>query len=192
MLYKVLVHGRSCNGGGIRGSDNTLLPYVWSLPNDNGPGQWHEHIGELELCKSGLHLTNNPAKWFKPNALVYLAEAEGVVGECKDETQYKVVARRVRLIKQLNKAELDNLGIHEDGIHDVSKGDVVAKGSSLVIASGTATVKAYDNARVVAIDNCSVRAWENATIDTSSNIEVKTDNNPYWKNEDYKNMKLFS
>src|SRR3989338_8109262 len=49
-LYKVLVDGRSCNGGNME----------WSLPSVKGPGKWHQFDGQIEICRSGLHLTTAP------------------------------------------------------------------------------------------------------------------------------------
>ena len=69
--FKVLVAGRSCHGGDL----------AWSLPtpNDDGtwtPGDWHTVAGDLRLCKVGLHLTTEPARWLLVGCEAYRAEGE--------------------------------------------------------------------------------------------------------------------
>src|SRR5690348_10891625 len=100
-LYKILVDGKSCHGGSMK----------WSLPDGDAPGEWHEVPGALAPCSRGLHLTDAPAWWWKNGAAAFLVEAEGVEGECSDATDHKVVARRVRLLRQLSEKELAALNV---------------------------------------------------------------------------------
>jgi len=89
-LYKVLIGGRSCNGGSME----------WSLPKKKGrewiPGQWHVFDGELRLCHFGLHLTTSPFSWYKNDCVFYEAEAT----EIGEGDEKKCVARKVRLLKE--------------------------------------------------------------------------------------------
>lgn len=94
-LFKVLKHGQSFHGGSLS----------WSLPvqREDGswePGEWHE-VEEVEFCKRGFHLTWNPARWGAggEGCEVYEVEASEL-GEA-DERDYKVVARRVRLLRKV-------------------------------------------------------------------------------------------
>jgi len=88
MLCKVLVDGRSCHGGNME----------WSLPSVKGPGKWHQFDGQIEICRSGLHLTTAPYQsWMLWGARVYEAEAQGIIEWQED----KCVCRRARLIREV-------------------------------------------------------------------------------------------
>jgi hypothetical protein len=84
-LYKILVDGKSCNGGNLK----------WSLPKDGKPGKWHKVKGDLKICEKGLHLTNKPYNWYSWGCTCFEAEAKGIK-EWKDD---KCVCREVRLLK---------------------------------------------------------------------------------------------
>jgi hypothetical protein len=89
-LLKVLdKNGNSVHGGRMK----------WSLPTNGKPGNWQEITGSMELCRSGLHLTNALSldSWFSDGYRVFLAEVEGpALGEDR-----KFVVRKCRLIKEL-------------------------------------------------------------------------------------------
>ena len=87
-LYKILESGKSCHGGNLQ----------WSLPNGK-PGNWHEVVGDLNMCSNGIHLTDKPAKWFRWNCSIYEAKYEGEILWDKNESKY--CARKVRLIKEV-------------------------------------------------------------------------------------------
>ena len=88
MLCKVLVDGRSCHGGNME----------WSLPSVKGPGKWHQFDGQIEICRSGLHLTTAPYQsWMLWGARVYEVEAQGIIEWRED----KCVCRRARLIREV-------------------------------------------------------------------------------------------
>ena len=93
MFYKILSQdGHSINGGNLQ----------WSLPRKDGrkwiPGEWHEFVGELRPCKSGLHLTIDPWNtWYRWGARVFVAEHGG---ECIDHGD-KIVCRKARLLREL-------------------------------------------------------------------------------------------
>ena len=167
-LYKVLVGGASCHGGDLR----------WSLPKREGetwmPGEWHEVEGDLERCSNGLHLTSDPARWWKPNCEIFLVEAEDFDGD--EDEDAKVVARRVRLLRQLSDEELIDLRIFRSGQHQATgdkayvasgSASVRASGSASVRASGSASVRASDSASVEASDSASVEAWDSASVRAS-------------------------
>ena len=88
-LYKILQDGKSCHGGDLK----------WSLPKSGKKGEWHEVTGSLDLCKTGIHLTDDPLKWYKPNATYYEAEYEGEI--LWDDTKSKYVVRKCRLIREV-------------------------------------------------------------------------------------------
>lgn len=159
-LYKVVVNGRSCHGGSLE----------WSLPTDGAPGEWHAAGGPLVPHQHGLHVTDDPARWWVPGCTIYLAEVEGVVGSCDDTENRKVVCRRVRLLREATREELAALRICAEGSHVVTdlsavalgSSHVVARGSSRVEALGSSSVEARDSSRVVARDSSTVVTWSGA------------------------------
>jgi hypothetical protein len=100
-LYKVLgPDGRSIHGGKL----------TWSLPRQmpDGswiPGEWHEATGALELCRNGLHLTDERGvwrNWIKVGAVAWEAEARGDrVGTLTDYTERKIAVRECRLLRPM-------------------------------------------------------------------------------------------
>lgn len=95
-FYKVLVNGKSCHGGNL----------VWSLPTENGPGEWQEVAGKIVLCENGLHVTSNPVHWWKDGCTVYEVEIDGEIGGRNNE-KCKIVVPKVRLIKAVNSLIID-------------------------------------------------------------------------------------
>ena len=158
-LYKVLVNGKSCNGGSME----------WSLPDGDTPGEWHEVAGDISLCSNGLHLTPDPAQWWQDGAECYLAEGEG--DQQGDNT--KIAVRRARLLRRLTTDELAAMRIVSEGIHAAKEGYWRASGSATVRASGSATVRAYDSATVIAYDSATVRAYGSATVEASGSATVE-------------------
>lgn len=94
--YKVLVNGRSCHGGYM----------IWSLPTNDQPGEWHSVDGDIVLCERGLHVTTNPAHWWKDGCIVYEAEIDGEIGGRNDE-KCKIVVPKVRLIREVDSLIID-------------------------------------------------------------------------------------
>ena len=82
-LYKVT------GPGGASGHGGSLQ---WSLPTADGPGEWHEVDGPLELCRRGLHLTWDPVRWYAAGYEVYEVEADGLGEEAAADR--KIVCRR--------------------------------------------------------------------------------------------------
>ena len=141
-LYKVLVDGKSCHGGDL----------AWSLPEGDKPGEWHDVTGDLVVCRVGLHLTDDPARWWRPGCTVYLAEARGkALGSCDTSEDRKVCVRGARLLRAATPDELAALRIYTSGVHTVTDGRAVA--------SGSASVRAYDSASVRAYDDVTVISW---------------------------------
>jgi len=154
-LYKTLSpDGRSLHGGDLQ----------WSLPKDGRPGEWHEAKGELRKCRVGIHLTDDPARWWMPECRVFEVEADGIVGNCADDEDRKLVCRRARLIREVSRDDQAALRIYYSGSHTVAAGQVRASGSATVWAYGSATVRAYGSATVRASDSATVRAYDSATV----------------------------
>lgn len=99
--YKILKNGRSCNGGSLK----------WSLPTDGKPGDWHEVEGKLERCHNGLHVTTAPERFApsKPSQskAMQCFEAEYNGDTIAESDWGEIVARRVRLLKQVAWEEID-------------------------------------------------------------------------------------
>jgi len=164
-LFKVLVGGSSGHGGTLK----------WSLPEGDKPGEWHDVSGDLTVCERGIHLTDEPARWYKPGCKVYVVEAEGVIGECKDHDDRKVVARRVRLLREASETELVAVCFFTGGAHQVRDRVAVALGSSSVEALGSSHVVARESSRVVAWGSSSVEAWDSSSVEAreSSHVEAR-------------------
>ena len=70
--YKILVNGKSCNGGSCD----------WSLPSKDKPGEWMPPVeGELKLCATGYHIVKaeDILGWVKTDCEIYEAEPKGEV-----------------------------------------------------------------------------------------------------------------
>ena len=135
-------------------------------------------------CIYGLHVTNEPAKWFAVGASVYAVECEEFGGQ-KDD---KAVFRRVRLTRELTCDELRDLRIAGDGEWFITSGiafafgsckvvaldnsQVVARGNSQVVARGNSQVVARDNSKVDALDNSQVVARGNSQVVASDNSTI--------------------
>lgn len=87
-LYKFLDGDQSCHGGA----------HTWSLPTDDGPGEWTTPIDDLSACERGYHLcrVSDLAQWPAPD--LYEAEARGDVLEVDD----KVIAHECRLVRRVD------------------------------------------------------------------------------------------
>ena len=164
-LYKVLSpEGTSQNGGTLK----------WSLPSGDQPGDWHETSRAL-MCHEGLHLTVEPLAWHKERCRVFEVEAlelatdhAGAVLREED----KVVARRVRLLRELSDDELVSINIFRTGKHDLREGRGVAEGSAQVTASGSAQVTASGSAQVTAYDSAQVTAYNRAQVTAYDSAQV--------------------
>jgi len=169
--YKVLVGDQSCTAGSM----------TWSLPRDGQPGEWHEVPAPIERCRTGLHLTQDPAQWWKDGCTVYLAEGEEPDGQPMDAGS-KVAFRRARLIRELTGDELAALWIFTGtrkgevpaGKHGIALGSssVVAWGSSRVVARESSSVVAWGSSRVEARESSSVEARESSSVEGSGSSIV--------------------
>jgi hypothetical protein len=157
-LYKVLVDGKSSHGGNL----------TWKLPKGLKPGAWHEVEGEVQICYNGLHLTTDPAVWWKKDCKIYEVEAEGVVADATD----KCAAKRVRLLKELSVKELESLNIFSSGSHEVKAGKAIACNSAQVTACNSAVVTAYGSARVTAYNSAVVTAYDSAVVTASGSATI--------------------
>ena len=93
-LYKILVNGKSCNGGKMK----------WSLPTQDGddwlPGEWASVKGDLQMCRCGIHLATEPySHWYQWGATIYEVEAD-LSGALKQSD--KVCVRAARLLRPLD------------------------------------------------------------------------------------------
>src|SRR5690606_18464527 len=165
-MYKVLVNGRSCNGGDL----------VWSLPRQRPDGSWeagnwHEVGGPIQVRRNGLHLTRHPVEWWKRGAECYVAEYEGDTDEDRDGL--KIAVRRARLLRRLTTEELAALGIWREGHHRVTAGRAIAYGSASVEAYDSVSVVAYDSASVVAYDSARVVAYDSVSVEAYGSARVR-------------------
>ena len=140
-LYKLTgALGESIHGGSL----------TWSLPRGSTPGAWVEVTGEIRACERGLHLVGakHLLEWVKSGCRIFEVEAEGVIGDA--DTQTKVVASRVRLVREIENEKVGEILVLRYGVHEVKSGIVLASGSSMVRASGSSTVTASDSSTVTA------------------------------------------
>jgi len=144
-LYKVLVGGKSCHGGNA----------AWPLPQGDAPGDWmvarkpdgsEATAADLAPCRIGLHLTDDPVRWWTPGCTVYLAEADGVIGAPADDPARKVVALRARLLRGATAAELSDLRIWLEGGHEARDRPCVLHGSASAVLHGSASANLHDSA----------------------------------------------
>jgi hypothetical protein len=76
LLFKVLVEGKSCHGGG----------YAYPL------GKWTPKIDKPSCCNVGYHLTADPLRWWRPKANLYVAAARGpLAGNGSDKAAFQSV-----------------------------------------------------------------------------------------------------
>lgn len=94
--YKVLVDGKSCHGGKL----------TWSLPTENGPGDWQSVEGKIILCQNGLHVTTEPNHWWKDGCTVYEVEIDGEIGG-REDAKAKLVVPKVRLLVAVKTLKID-------------------------------------------------------------------------------------
>jgi len=87
--YKILVKGKSCNGGKCD----------WFLPR-RGPGKWMSPVeGKLEMCSRGYHIVKaeDILDWTKEDCEIFGVEPKGKVTYGDN----KGICRSARLIKKL-------------------------------------------------------------------------------------------
>ena len=90
-LYKVLGDNHSCSGGNFN-----WTPY---LPTDGKPGEWTPKKRSVSMCKSGYHgTTAEHLLYFMDGNQLWEVETEGITW---DDEHQKFVARRMRLIRQI-------------------------------------------------------------------------------------------
>ena len=68
-------------------------------------GEWHEHKGELVMCKSGFHFCKYPSGplcFYPIGSRVFKVEAEEILDEPETPgADLKLVARRIRLVEEI-------------------------------------------------------------------------------------------
>ena len=87
--FKILMDGKSCNGGNA----------TWSLPHDDQPGDWMPEINGIQMCERGYHVcaAQEILTWIKEGCQIFEAEN---AGESMDGDN-KTVCSQVRLIRQM-------------------------------------------------------------------------------------------
>ena len=88
--YKILVKGKSCNGGKCK----------WSLPSEGFTGKWMPPVeGKLEMCSRGYHIVKaeDILDWVKEDCEIFGVEPKGKVTYGDN----KGICRSARLIKKL-------------------------------------------------------------------------------------------
>ena len=134
--YKVLKNGKSFHGGDMS----------WPLPVEGNPGEWVKHSGYISPCRSGLHVTTEPARWMDVGADVFEVEVSGDIVPC--DTADKFVCRELRLAKKLSESELIPLNVFSSGTHEIKNAYAFCYGSSKVNAYGSSTVYARESSCV--------------------------------------------
>ena len=160
MYYKVLLDGKSFHGG----------EFEWSLPKNGKPGKWHSVTGELMMCLHGLHLTDNPQKWWDRNAKCYEVEYKDALEPAED----KICVRKVRLVRELTHDDLAKLQIFYSGEHVVKSGTALAYDSSSVTACNSSSVEAYGSSSVTAYNSSSVTAYDSSSVEAYGSSTVNS------------------
>lgn len=156
-LYKVLQNGASFHGGSLQ----------WSLPardvvnNGWSPGDWHEVGIRVEACKSGLHLTTEPARWMAIGATVYLAEiddAEAFTAPNRIQND-KIAVSKARLVRPLTAEELRGVKIYVAGITQ----DVHAEGVGFVLGG---TIESVLGGTIKSVEGGTIESVRGGTIES--------------------------
>jgi len=88
-------------------------------------GEWHEHQGEVELCKSGFHFCTEPSGpwcyYSDKGTRVWQIEATGVIESNEPGADRKFVANRIRLVREIFSGGHRNTGHYNTG--DRNTGD---------------------------------------------------------------------
>jgi hypothetical protein len=165
-MYKVLQNGASCHGGQL----------TWSLPtqNEDGswtPGEWMRVDGTLIICQNALHLTDQPAAWYQPEAQCWRTEYRGdTVGTIDGQWESKLGVREARLLAPV---AWEDVAVWTSGQHVLKSGIGRASDSATVEAYGSATVEAYGSATVRAYDSATVEAYDSATVEAYGSATVR-------------------
>ncbi len=85
-------------------------------------GQWHEHDGEVELCKSGFHFCPQPSGpwcyYSEEGTRIWEVEAEGVIQNNEPGADQKFVAHRIRLVREVVFTGDRNTGNYNTGYYN--------------------------------------------------------------------------
>ena len=90
-------------------------------------GKWHEHEGKLRLCESGFHFCKYPSgvfSYYDVGCRVFEIEAEGVLDLPETPgADYKLVCRRIRLVKEIFPEGSRNTGSRNTGSRNTGDGN---------------------------------------------------------------------
>jgi hypothetical protein len=82
-------------------------------------GEWHEHQGEVELCKSGFHFCTEPSGpwcyYSDKGTRIWEIEATGVIESNEPGADRKFVAHRIRLVREIISGGDYNTGYRNTG-----------------------------------------------------------------------------
>jgi len=81
-------------------------------------GEWHEHDGDVELCKSGFHFCPHMSgvwTYYPNNPKIWKVEAELVLLDNAPGADLKYVAKRIRLVKEVKIGGDGNTGDRNTG-----------------------------------------------------------------------------
>ena len=90
-------------------------------------GEWHEHKGELVMCKSGFHFCKYPSGplcFYPLGSRVFKVEAEEILDEPETPgADLKLVARRIRLVEEITPGGHWNTGDSNIGHRNTGHGN---------------------------------------------------------------------
>jgi hypothetical protein len=164
LYFKVLVNGRSFH--------KSYMAYSLPTMGDDGtiiPGEWHTVEGALKVCSWGLHVTSDPKEWWADGATAYVVEYGGFGGRRDD----KICVRKLRLLREATRTELEAVQIFYAGTHEVTDGKAIAYGSSTVKSYGSSTVESYGSSTVKSYGSSTVKSYGSSTVKSygSSTVE---------------------
>ena len=127
IVVKVLQRGRSWH--------QNVNPFAWSLPTQSPdgtwtPGEWTPKVPAVR-CESGYHGTNCAPKWWGEDAVAYWMEyhPDAKVIAPESDAEDKFCGEQCRLLRPLNRAELEAQGVYLTGKH----AEIGANGGHFVV-----------------------------------------------------------
>ena len=111
-------------------SNGVCLGYQFSLPTKNNdgswtPGDWHDHLGKVEICRSGFHFCESPsgpwAYYIAEGTRVFVVEAEAVTMSSGPGADRKHVCARIRLVEEVSFDGYRNTGYQNTGYQNAGE-----------------------------------------------------------------------
>jgi len=116
IVVKVIQRGKSWH--------QNVNPFVWSLPTQAPDGTWTRGEWTPKVpairCESGYHGTNCAPKWWGEDAVAYWMEyhPDAKVIAPSEDSEDKFCGEQCRLLRPLNRAELEAQGVYLTGKHE--------------------------------------------------------------------------